>query len=311
MARILVTGGLGFIGANLVPLLAKSGYDVAVLDNLVNNAVPSIEGIRTLVADVSSAPEVLRALEEWRPDVVVHLAASGSVVQSVSNPIPNFESNCVGTLNALNASRLTGVSRFVFASTGGALMGDAVPPVSEQSLPRPKSPYGASKLCGEAYCHAFAGSYGVHSIILRFANVYGPISNRKKGAVTAFIQAVMHGEPIRIFGDGSSTRDFLYVEDVCRGIASAIDVDCEPGSVFHLASGVETSILELAREVAEIAGVERHPLEFAPERAGEVERNFADAERARSALGFESRTALRAGLKLTWEWFEGSARNDA
>ena len=135
----------------------------------------------------------------------------------ITDPERNFEVNVQGTLNVLRAAVGAGVRRFIFASTGGALIGDATPPVSEQSLPKPISPYGASKLCGEAYCHAFAKSYGLETVCLRFGNVYGPHSAHKKGAVTVFIKALMTGEPIVIYGDGSASRDYVHVEDSAAG----------------------------------------------------------------------------------------------
>ena len=235
---------------------------------------------------------------------VVHLAAYGSVVESIADPERNFEVNVQGTLNVLRAAVGAGVRRFIFASTGGALIGDATPPVSEQSLPKPISPYGASKLCGEAYCHAFAKSYGLETVCLRFGNVYGPHSAHKKGAVTVFIKALMTGEPIVIYGDGSASRDYVHVEDLCSGIAAALDAPLAGGDVFHLASGRETSVLELARILRDVAGKPDHPIEFRPARAGEVARNFANYDKARERLDFQPKWKLADGLAATWEWFQ-------
>jgi UDP-glucose 4-epimerase len=236
-------------------------------------------------------------------EIVVHLAAFGSVVDSVSAPEVNFEHNVFGTFNVLRAAKEAAVNKVIMASTGGALIGEAEPPVDEQSLPKPISPYGASKLCGEAYCHAFAKAYGLNTVALRFANVYGPYSAHKKGAVTAFIKAIMRGEPMVIYGDGSATRDFLYVDDLCDGICQAIEAELPPGEVLHLASGVETSVLDLAKRVAAAAGAPDHPIKFKPPRPAEVSRNFARYDRARKKLGFEPQWSLRKGLEETWRWF--------
>ena len=181
--------------------------------------------------------------------------------------------------------------------------------MSEASVPRPISPYGASKLAGEGYCCAFAHSYGMSVTALRFANIIGPVSWHKKGAVTAFFKAIMNGEPIRIFGDGTATRDFLYVEDLCRGILLALKAKRPGFNVYHLASGREVSIRELAELARQVAGAPDHEIVFEPRRPGEVERNFARYDLARKELGFEPQVPLEDALARTWEWFR--ARQEA
>ena len=160
-------------------------------------------------------------------ETVVHLAAAGSVVKSVEDPATNFDVNVVGTFQVLDAVRRAGLERTVLASTGGALIGDALPPVNEQSLPKPISPYGASKLAGEGYAHAFARAYGLRTVSLRFANVYGPWSERKQGAMTMFFRAIDAGEPIVIYGDGSASRDYTHVDDICRALELALEADAD------------------------------------------------------------------------------------
>jgi UDP-glucose 4-epimerase len=301
--EVLVTGGLGFIGANLVPRLQQAGYSVRVFDSGLKSVGVRTDGVRGIEGDVRDDDTVIRAVEGV--DVVVHLAAAGSVIESIIDPRANFEINAGGTLNVLRAAVAASVERVIFASTGGALIGNATPPVDERSLPKPISPYGASKLTGEAYCHAFSQSYGLKTVALRFANVYGPHSERKGGAVTAFIKAIADGEPIKIFGDGSASRDYLYVGDLCRGITAAIQSpDLVPGEVLHLASGVETTVSELAREIVRASGKDDHPIVHLDARAGEVERNFASYAYAQKRLGFYPEVSLREGLKQTWEWFQ-------
>ena len=241
---------------------------------------------------------------------VVHLAAYGSVVESVEDPFENFDVNVRGTLVVLRACADTEVEKLVFASTGGAIMGNTPPPVDEGSLPWPISPYGASKLCGEAYCHAFSGSFGLQTVALRFANAYGPVSEHKKGAVTAFIQRALHREPLVIYGDGRATRDFLYVDDLCDGICGAVDAPLQD-EVVHLASGQETSISELARLVLELTDATDTPILYEERRRGEIERTFATAERAADLLGFEASHSLPDGLRKTVDWFARDERGDA
>jgi len=302
--NVLVTGGAGFIGVNLVRALCGRGDRVRVIDSRAHSARPSAlpQGIEVIEADIRDGGALASALDGV--EAVVHLAASGSVIQSVEDPWENFEVNARGTLAVLDAAVRARVQKFIFASTGGALIGDAVPPVDETSVPRPISPYGASKLSGEGYCHAFARSYGLPTVALRFANVYGPYSAHKRGAVTAFTKAVMTETPIVIYGDGSASRDYLYVDDLCRGLVVALERPLEPGSVLHLASGIETSVDDLVRAVCQAAGRSDHPVRYEQARAGEVGRNFASSEQARKALGFEATHSLRDGLKLTWEWFQ-------
>jgi len=302
--NIVVTGGAGLIGTSLVRMLVARGERVVVVDNGAHSVCPRSlpVAVKMIEADVRDEDAMASACE--RADAVIHLAASGSVIQSVQNPILNFEVNVLGTLNVLKKARDAGVSKFIFASTGGALIGNADPPVSEDSVPRPISPYGAGKLCGEAYCHAFARSYGMPTVALRFANVYGPYSAHKRGATTAFIKALMCDSPIVVYGDGTASRDFLYVEDLCRGILAALYAKLEPGTILHLASGVETTIGELARLMAAISGRPNHPILYAPERRGEVQRNFASFRRAHELLGFTPAVSLRDGLSRTWNWFQ-------
>ena len=189
------------------------------------------------------------------------------------------------------------------ASTGGALIGDATPPVNEFSLPKPISPYGASKLAGEGYAHAFAKSYGLRTVALRFANVYGPWSAHKPGAMTVFFRAIHTGEPIVIYGDGSSSRDYTHVEDISRALELALERDLPGGTVLHIASGVETTAADLARLCRDAAGAPDHPVEYRPKRPGEVDRNFASYDLAEQMLGYKPSIDREAGIRSTWQWF--------
>ena len=300
--RTLVTGGRGFIGVNLVQAL--SGVrDTHVLDNLQRSSPTGWvnDNARFVQADILE-PDALEPVFTGMSEVV-HLAAYGSVVESVVDPERNFRVNTEGTFNVLRAAVKGGVRRLIMASTGGALIGDANPPVDEDSLPKPISPYGASKLCGESYCHAFSKSYGIETVCLRFGNVYGAHSAHKKGAVTLFIKALIKDEPIVIYGDGSASRDYIHVDDLCSGVMATLDAAMKGGEVFHLASGRETTVLELANILCDIAGKPKHPIEFRSARKGEVARNFANYHKARDAIGFEPKMKLEDGLAETWEWF--------
>jgi len=300
--NILVTGGCGFVGSNLVKELLNSGYSVTVLDNFSHGQLDYLDGL-----DVKVARADIREIDCCAPyfervDMVVHLAAFGSVVQSVADPVTNFEMNVLGTFNMLKLSAEAKVSKFVFSSTGGALIGDAVPPVNEQSLPKPISPYGAGKLCCEAYCSAFYRSYGLSTVSLRFANVYGENSLHKQGVMNNFARKLVEGKPLTIFGDGSATRDYIHVSDLCSGIRLALENDSVEHDVIHLATGHETSIKDLAMMFLDFEGLDESRLEFKPSRVGEVERNFALYGRASEKLGYAPKVSLEEGLRETYQY---------
>ena len=299
-SKIVVTGGAGFIGSNLLRYLTEES--VVVYDNLSRGHRSNIpDNVAFIEGDIRDQNALNKAL--INSDSVIHLAAFGSVIESINDPSTNFDINVNGFRCVLEACRRNGVRRVILASTGGALIGDAKLPVNELSLPKPISPYGASKLCCEAYCHAYAKSYGLQTIALRFANIYGPYSGHKRGAITRFMKAIMKNEPIIIFGDGSATRDYLYSGDLCEGITRVLTADLSPGEVLHLASGIETSVKDLAKLICSVAGAATHPIHYLPERLGEVHRNFASFDKAKSLIGFQPMISLNDGIAETWEWF--------
>jgi UDP-glucose 4-epimerase len=304
--RVLVTGGAGFVGATLVRRLAGHGHSVRVFDNFSTGDKSHLADVdaELVEGDIRDVRGLDAALEGMQ--AVIHLAAAGSVVMSVEDPAANFDVNVLGTFRVLDAARRAGVKRTVQASTGGALIGDATPPVDERSLPKPISPYGASKLAGEGYAHAYAKAYGMDTVALRFANVYGPWSERKRGAMTMFFRAIHAGEPIVIYGDGSASRDYTHVDDIARALELALDSDVPGGTVLHIASGVETTVRELADLCRGAAGAPDHPVEYRPRRAGEVDRNFASYDLAEKVLGYAPSIGREDGIRRTWQWFAES-----
>lgn len=301
--KILVTGGAGFIGATLVRRLVASGYRVRVLDNLSTGDEAHLAGVdaELVKGDIRDVDALDRAVTGQ--DAVIHLAAAGSVVGSVLDPVGNFESNVLGTFRVLDAARRAGVARTVQASTGGALIGDATPPVSEQSLPKPLSPYGASKLAGEGYAHAFAKTYGLTTVAVRFGNVYGPWCARKRGVLNVYFESLHGGVPLVIYGDGSASRDYVHVSDIAQALQLALEKDIGGGTVLHAASGVETPLTVLASLCRQAAGRPDHPIEYQPARAGEVGRNFASYDLAHELLGYSPTVTREAGIPLLWQWF--------
>ena len=236
-------------------------------------------------------------------DAVVHLAARAGIPDSVGDPLGVFEANVADTVALLDAARLGGVGRFVFASSNAAT-GDHEPPADETDLPHPVSPYGASKLAGEAYCQAYAATYGLAATVLRFSNAYGPWSLHKKSVVAAWLRAGLAGEPITINGDGGQTRDFVYVGDLAAAILAVLDANDEAvsGEVFQAGTGRETSVNELAAAVGRAVG---RPLEIrhGPDRAGDIRRNVSRVDKARDRLGYQAAVGLDEGLARTAAWY--------
>ena len=301
--KILVTGGLGFVGSNLIPFLEFNGYEVNVLDNNSTGSKSNLDSSKTniFIGDITNKEDVVKSISGC--SAVIHLAARGSVNDSVLSPEENFEVNARGTFNVLNQARLSSVKNVIFSSTGGAIMGNTSPPVNELSLPSPISPYGSSKLCGEAYCSSFANVYKMNITSLRFSNVIGPMSWHKKGAVSAFIKAILNKNSIKIYGDGNATRDFLYVKDLCDGIILALNHELKGYNTFHLSSGEEVSVNKLAHQICKSAKVNKFPVQYLEKRNGEVENNFADYSLANKVIGFKPKTNFEDAINKTWKWF--------
>ncbi len=305
-SRVLITGGCGFIGSNLINLLRKRvDCEIRVLDNCTSGSERDIAefNVELIVGDINDADAVAKAVKNV--DLVVHLAADTRVVESISAPERNFQTNVVGTFNLLCSMRTAGVSRIVNASTGGAILGEIDPPAHENIAASPVSPYGASKLAAEGYCSAFAGVYGFSATSLRFANVYGPRSYHKGSVVAHFFKQLLARQTLVVFGDGAQTRDYVFVEDICDGIMRAME-SAESG-VFQLGTGTPTSVNELIALMTNVVGDE-FPVQvrYEPFRSGELRRSWCDIAKARRVLKYDPRTSLAGGLARTWEWFQQS-----
>lgn len=303
LKHVLITGGAGFIGTNLIAhLTAKGGYELTALDDeSMGSGTRVVElGARFVPGDVRDSALMTRLARE--ADVIIHLAADTRVMDSIDNPAHNFDVNVVGTFRVLEAARAAGVQCVINASTGGAILGDAQPPVNENMPARPVAPYGAAKLAAEGYCSAFSGAYGLRTVSLRFSNVYGPGSFHKGSVVAHFYKRILAGEDIVIYGDGSQTRDFLYIGDLIEGVQGAMER--EATGVFQLGSGVGTTVTELIQLIRNAVGP-AYPLSVRHEdfRDGEIKQSWCDVAKARRELNFQPSTALADGLVRTWTWF--------
>jgi UDP-glucose 4-epimerase len=257
------------------------------------------------VGDIRDAGFVDALLRRERPEVVFHLAAQIDVRVSVSKPALDAEVNVAGTINLLEAARSSGVRRFVYASTGGAIYGEGEPPFAEDAPIRPLSPYGQAKYAAEGYCDLYRRLHGVSTINLRLANIYGPRQDPlgEGGVIAIFCGKLLRGERPVVYGDGRQTRDYVYVGDVAK--AALVASESEAHGAYNVGRGEETSVLELiewlrrlGRELGVLGGSSFEP-NFAPTRQGEVRRNSLDPAKARSELGFEADTALDDGLRRT------------
>nr|MBA2512494.1 GDP-mannose 4,6-dehydratase [Rubrobacteraceae bacterium] len=229
------------------------------------------------------------------------------VLPSIEDPRGDCSKNVFGTLNYLEAARHNGVGRFVFASSGGTVIGEVEPPIHEEMAPHPVAPYGASKLAGEGYCSAYFQTFGVQSVALRFGNVYGPLSGHKNSVVARFIKRAAGGETLEIYGDGAQTRDYIFIGDLIRAIKLSVTTTGVGGETFQIATNAETTVRELTDRLlpalAEV-GVKDVEVRNAEDlgRRG-VSRNFADTSKAKRLLGWQAEMDLDEGLRRTVEWF--------
>jgi len=313
--RALVTGGAGFIGSHVADLFLENGYEVVIIDDLSNGDRENLPARATFhEMDVGSAGAAA-IVEQGRFDVICHLAAQLDVRKSVADPMFDARANIVASLNLLEAvKRSGGKTRFIFASTGGAIYGDGAPlPSPENVVKNPQSPYGIAKLSVEHYLAYFANVHQLQTVALRFANVYGPRQglHGEAGVVAIFSKRILAGQSLTIFGDGTQTRDYVFVGDVARAHLLATTIDLPKATdidarAFNLGTAVETDVNELARTLVASAA-SPVPIEHAPPRAGEQHRSVVDWSKARRVLGWEPRVAVHDGLARTYQWFSERA----
>ncbi|RKQ92886.1 UDP-glucose 4-epimerase [Solirubrobacter pauli] len=296
--RALVTGGAGFIGSHLVDALVARGDEVTVVDHLSRGHADNLDDARSKAhveivrADVTDVPTMLDAFRAARPEAVYHLAAQIDVRKSVDDPSTDAHVNIGGTAAVLEAARDTGAKRVVLASTAGVYGDPEAVPTSERAPVAPLSPYGAGKAAAETYLNLFSRLYGISTLSLRMANVYGPRQNPhgEAGVIAIFCALALEGERATIFGDGEQTRDFVYVEDVVQAFVTA--GRSTVGGAFNVSTGTETSLLELASAL-ELRTTQGEA------RLGEIRRSCLDPGAVAERLGWRAQTSLETGLQKT------------
>lgn len=302
--KCLVTGGAGFIGSHLADKLITKGHKVAVIDNLSNgkeeNLNPKVKFYKTDIQD----QKISQIFEKEKPDIVFHYAAQIDVRKSVENPIESAKTNILGSLNVLENCKNFGVKKIVFASTGGAIYGEAkIIPTPEDYPPQPVSPYGIEKLIVEHYLDFYKKEYNLDYLILRFANVYGPRQNSRgeAGVIAIFCdKMVAKNQPI-INGDGKQTRDFVFVDDVVR--ANIIAMEENESGVFNIATGIETDISTVFRELKKAFNLKIQEI-HGPQKAGEQKRSCLSFKKAKVKLNWQPEYNLNKGLEITKKWFQ-------
>ena len=302
--KVLVTGGAGFIGSNLVRGLLARGDDVRVLDNFSTGSRRNLDGLER---DVEVVEGELRSYERVHNavrgvEIVFHLGALGSVPRSVQDPLTSSAVNVEGTLNVQLAARDEGVRRVVFASSSSIYGNQDQLPLHESMAPDPISPYGVAKLAAERYCVSFSRVYySFETVVLRYFNVFGPRqdpTSQYAAVVPLFITAIAAGEPVTIFDDGEQSRDFTYVDNVVAANLLAADADGANGRILNISGGTPTSVNELADAIGRMLDkpVERN---YLPARPGDLRNSWADVGEAKSLLGFQPKVDLEDGLRRT------------
>jgi UDP-glucuronate 4-epimerase len=315
MRRILITGGAGFIGSHLVDhLLAESDWSVSVVDDFNEFYDPAIKranvsrqeknrNYRLFETDIRDTSALKRVFAENAFDCIVHLAARAGVRPSLEQPLLYAETNINGTVNLLELAREHGIRQFVFGSSSSVYGINAKVPFSEDDpIRQPISPYAATKAAGELLCHAYTHLYGMRSVCLRFFTVYGP-RQRPDLAIHKFARLISEGKPIPVFGDGTTRRDYAFIDDIIAGVRAAIDYSGSNYEVINLGESRTVELRELIslleKELGAVVKIDRQPLQ-----PGDVPQTFADVTKARRLLGYNPQTQIEEGIHRFVEWFQ-------
>ena len=309
-----MTGGAGFIGSHLVESLLASGKEVTVLDDFTDyydpalkerNVAGFVDEVKMVRGNIEDGELVERLFKDGKFEAVVHLAARAGVRPSIEKPRAYFKTNVDGTLNLVEACRNHGTGRFIFGSSSSVYGVNRKVPFSEEDrIERTISPYAATKLTGEQICSNYSHLFGIEAVCLRFFTVYGP-RQRPDLAISKFTDRILKGESIPQYGDGSTARDYTYVEDIVQGIRAALEYQESRFDIFNLGGSETTRLSELISHLEELCGKEAK-IELLPEQPGDVPRTFADTSKAINILGYRPGTNIRQGLAKYVEWHRGN-----
>lgn len=308
--NILVTGGAGFIGSNLVIELVKQGYDVKVIDNLVTGKIENIDSVKESITFINASITNIDILKkEFKDiDIVFHIAALPSVPRSVLDPLLSNDSNINGTLNVLIAAKENNVKRVIYAGSSSAYGDTPTLPKKEDMNPNPLSPYAVSKLSGEYYCTVFSEVYGMDTITLRYFNVFGQRQNpdsQYAAVIPLFIKKMMNDEQPTIFGDGEQTRDFTFVQNVVEANILAMKHKGKfKGDVFNVAASSPITVNNLVKTINLLLKKDIKPI-YVPHRKGDILHSFADIKKAKEKIGYLPKVSFEEGLKKTIDFLSG------
>jgi UDP-glucose 4-epimerase len=312
MARVLVTGGAGFIASHIAQACVERGDQVRVLDNLCTGFKENLKEIANEIQFIQGdvADESVTATAMEGVEVVFHQAALASVPLSIERPMDTHRSCVTGTLNVLHQAAKAGVRRVVYAASSSAYGDRPYSAKREDDLPQVLSPYAAAKLSGELYCQAFYHSFGLETVGLRYFNVFGPRQDPASpysAVIPLFVTAILSGQSPTIFGDGGQSRDFIFVKNVVQGNLLASEVPEAAGKIFNMGEGRQTSLMQLLHSLSSLLGRSVSP-NFQPARPGDVRESLADITQARKILGFEPQTSLEEGLRQTIDYYRSIAQ---
>ena len=316
--RILVTGGAGFIGSHLSERLLRDGHEIAIIDELNDFYAPAMKrgnlaeiattgAVRFYENDICDEAAVGRVFAEARPEAVIHLAARAGVRPSLEQPLLYEAANIRGTMVLLEAARTTGVRKFLFASSSSIYGASTHVPFSETDWDTlPISPYAATKMAGEKICYTYTHLYKLPVLCLRFFTVYGP-RQRPDLAIRKFTSLIDAGKPIPVFGDGSTSRDYTYVEDTVSGILAALHHDAMY-DIFNLGNSAPVKLLELIRLIETNLG-KKAEIKWLPDQPGDVPITYADIDKAKRVLGYDPQTPMAEGIRKFVEWYRATKGN--
>lgn len=318
--KVLITGGLGFIGSNLVEyLLSKKSIEkIVIIDNFSKSSTKYLDTItkyklfsstkkykksssrvEVIKSDINNKDFAFKVTKKI--DYIVHLAAESGVDVSISKPYESFQTNVLGAYNYIEASRLNNVKRFIFASSG-AVFGDARPPLKESNVRAPISPYGSSKLTIETFCETYANVFDLNTTILRFSNAYGPYALHKQSIVSKFINNILSNKPIVVNGNGSVTRDYVHVSDICNAIYKSIK-DKNGSKTYHVGTGKETSIKQLIKIFKTECVNHDIDVKYGLDRVGDMKKNYTSITKIKKDLKWQPKISLSKGFAQTFKWF--------